>query len=102
MAKPPKTEPTSPPPYKVEGYTEQSSSAVETVNRNKVLEEQVLRLLDQLAARKPGAIDQRWLAIGRTKIEEAFMAINRAVFQPQRTTLPEDGTDANLTLDDLT
>lgn len=96
MAKPPKTEPTSPPPYKVEGYTEQSSSAVETVNRNKVLEEQVLRVLDQLAARKPGAIDQRWLAIGRTKIEEGWMAINRAVFQPQRVKLEDD-----VTLDDL-
>jgi hypothetical protein len=35
-------------------------------------------------------VDQRWLAIGRTHIEEAFMAINRAVFQPQRVKLPED------------
>ena len=96
MAKPPKTEPKSPPPYKIEGYTEQSSSAVETVNRNKVLEEQVLRLLDQLAARKPGAVDKRWLAIGRTKIEDGWMAINRAVFQPQRIKLEDD-----VTLDDL-
>lgn len=90
----------------VAGYKPQSTTAVELVNRNKEIEERILRLLDDLATMKgPAAsndkpseitVDQRWLAIGRTHIEQGFMAINRAVFKPGRVTLPEDapGTGA--------
>lgn len=67
----------------VAGYRPQSKDAVATVNENKHLEETVLRQLDNLA-NLGDAIDQRWLAIGRTHIEQAFMAINRAVFRPSR------------------
>lgn len=75
-------------PLPVSGYTAQSDSRVEMVNENKALEERVLRRLDELKALN---VDQRWLAIGRTHIEEAFMAVNRSIFQPQRVKLPEDG-----------
>lgn len=53
------------------------------------MEERVLRQLDWLKTMPD--IDQRWLAIGRTHIEQAFMAINRAIFKPQRVSLPENG-----------
>jgi len=69
-------------PLPVAGYTPQSDDKVATVNINKQFEEQILQRLDWLKD-QPG-IDQRWLAIGRTGIEQAFMAVNRAVFQPQR------------------
>lgn len=70
----------------VSGYRPQTSTAVQTVNLHKDMEERLLRHLDIL---KDGpAIDQRWLAIGRTGIEQAFMAINRAVFKPARIELP--------------
>ena len=36
-------------------------------------------------------IDQRWLAIARTNIEQGFMALNRAIFRPERVEL--DGND---------
>lgn len=72
----------------VQGYRPQSGDAVETVNVNKTLEERVLRQLDALGA--DPATDKRWLAIGRTAIEQGFMAVNRAVFQPGRVRLPED------------
>jgi len=52
------------------------------------IEERVLRLLDSLAADREN--DTRWLAIGRTQIEQGFMAVNRAVFRPGRAVLPED------------
>jgi hypothetical protein len=39
---------------------------------------------------EPLVYDQRWLAIARTHFQEGFMALNRAVFQPQRIKLPED------------
>ena len=49
----------------------------------------------------PEAAREQWLAIGRTHLEQAFMAINRAVFQPGRVALPEDGTDEALARRDL-
>jgi hypothetical protein len=72
----------------VQGYQSQPQSKVVIVNANKEVEERTLRILDTLKGLGPEHVDQRWLAIGRTKIEEAFMAINRAVFQPQRIELP--------------
>jgi hypothetical protein len=72
----------------VAGYRPQTSDKVETVNANKETEEQVLRILDGLAGRPE--VDKRWLAIGRTHIETGFMAVNRAVFQPGRASLPGD------------
>lgn len=72
----------------VAGYRPQTEEKVATVNVNKQIEEQVLRRLDLLKD-EPG-IDHRWLAIGRTAIEQGFMAINRAVFQPERVKLSGD------------
>ena len=82
----------------VHGYRPQTDDAVALVNQHKQLEEHLLRHLDRLAAatntgslgmgRSP--VDARWLAIARTHVEQAFMAMNRAVFQPARIALPED------------
>lgn len=72
----------------VAGCRPQATSAVDLVNRNKGAEERILRILDDLKS-APG-IDQRWLAAGRTDIEKGFMAVNRAIFQPGRASLPED------------
>jgi hypothetical protein len=73
----------------VAGYQPQTSDNVAIVNANKAIEERVLRQLDQLAELEN--IDKRWLAIGRTAIENGFMAVNRSVFKPGRVALPEDG-----------
>ena len=73
----------------VAGYRPQDGTAVHKVNINKEAEERVLRILDDLAA--DPEVDKRWLAIGRTQIEQGFMAVNRAVFQPGRAVLPGDG-----------
>jgi hypothetical protein len=72
----------------VAGYVAQSASNVELVNENKKMEEFVLRQLDFLA--KQESVDKRWLAIGRTGLEQAFMAINRSVFKPSRAKLDGD------------
>jgi hypothetical protein len=69
-------------PLPVAGYTKQNDAKVAEVNENKRLEETVLKRLDVL--KEYSDVDQRWLAIGRTHIEEAFMAINRSIFRPQR------------------
>lgn len=72
----------------VAGYREQGEDNVALVNINKRLEENILRALDRLAA--VNSVDKRWLAIGRTSIEQGFMAVNRSIFQPGRVKLPED------------
>lgn len=75
----------------VAGYNPQNDENIALVNRNKTVEEEVLRILDGLKAVE--GIDQRWLATGRTDIEKGFMAINRAVFKPGRVCLPDDQTE---------
>jgi hypothetical protein len=76
----------------VPGYAPtQSQEAVEAVSSMKRTEERVLRFLDEMTAPQAiSPVDQRWLAIGRTHIEQGFMAVNRAIFRPGRVDLPED------------
>ncbi len=69
----------------IKGYTEQSDQRLALVNANKEAEESILRTLDHLALDPQW--DRRWLAISRTHIEEGFMAMNRAIFQPERVAL---------------
>lgn len=66
----------------VKGYVDQSTSNVDLVNVNKQAEESVLQILDKLSE-NPN-VDPRWLAIGRTAIENGFMAVNRSIFKPSR------------------
>ena len=81
----------------VKGYKPQSDAAIELVNQNKVTEEKLLRQIDYLMQHSRAEhleehwlADRRWLAIARTHIEQGFMALNRAIFRPQRVELDED------------
>ncbi len=79
----------------VSGYRPQTQQALDLVNGFKADEERLLRKLDELKTLNAGGIspviaDQRWLALGRTHLEQAFMAINRSVLKPTRVKLPED------------
>lgn len=74
-------------PLPVAGYTKQSPAAVREVNKHKETEEKILRQLDIYTGLPE--VDQRWLAIARTHIEEGFMALNRSIFRPQRLTFDE-------------
>lgn len=77
----------------VAGYTPLAPGQIDLANRNKNVEELVLRLVDDLQKRE--GLDQRWIAIAKTHFQEGFMALNRGVFQPQRLVGPID-TDAVL------
>ena len=73
----------------VPGYRPQNHKALSLVTENKYLEEKVLRQIDK--HRKLGEnLDQRMVALANTKIQEAFMWLNRAVFQPTRIKLEGD------------
>lgn len=66
----------------VNGYRSQSQVNVDLVNANKVMEEIILRVIENLELYVD--VDYRWLHIGRTHIEQGFMAINRSIFRPSR------------------
>jgi hypothetical protein len=69
----------------VAGYRAQSDAKVDLVNGNKRLEERCLQALDRLADLPD--TDKRYLAIGRTHLETAWMWVNRSVFKPDRVSL---------------
>lgn len=73
--------------------------ALEAHGKTRELEERMLRHLDALGRTTKkaefgpldvAAFDGRWLAVARTHIEQAAMAMNRAVFPHVRSALPED------------
>lgn len=69
----------------VAGYRSQTNKALDRVNENKRMEEALLRRLDWLP--NDLEVDPRWLAIARTNLEQGFMALNRAIFKPERVKL---------------
>jgi hypothetical protein len=69
----------------ISGYRELNADELKLVNQMKEIEERVLRVLDTLVD-----VDPRWLAIGKTHIEQGFGAVNRSITKPGRVALPED------------
>lgn len=73
----------------VSGYRPQNDENVRVVNTNKELEERVLRQIDAILRAAPqNEWDPRWAAVAKTHIEQGFMALNRAIFRPERIKLP--------------
>lgn len=65
---------------KITGYKKHTQAEIDQVNRNKEFEN---HLGDLVASVKDlPDVDQRWAAIARTHFQEGFMALNRAIFQP--------------------
>jgi hypothetical protein len=76
-------------PIPVAGYKPQSQETIDRVNDNKRVEEALLQTIDEMQAwaLEEGKYDARWLAIARTHFEQGFMALNRAIFKPDRVKL---------------
>jgi hypothetical protein len=68
-------------PGAVTGYNAQSQSAVDMVNTNKAFENDLGDWIAQMRD-SDASLDPRWMAIAVTGFQQAFMALNRAVFQP--------------------
>lgn len=79
-------------PLPVAGYTPQSRSNVDLVNEGKQLEERVLRYIEKVESHIPAGEQRRFLVTGKTDIQKGWMMVYRAVFNPSRVVLPEDGT----------
>lgn len=71
-------------PGVVVGYKrEQTREAVAAVNRTKTLENELGDWIAELRADDAVPLDPRWTAIAVTHLQQGFMALNRAVFQPE-------------------
>lgn len=70
----------------VAGYAKKVEQwRVDMVNQNKILEEKVLRRVDEhVRNRDSQEIDQASVQIARRHVEDAFYRLNRAIMQPKR------------------
>ena len=64
----------------IKGYQPQTEEKVELVNKFKMLEAQLGDLYRE--DQRAGPCDPRTLAVGKTQAQQAFMWLNRSVFQP--------------------
>lgn len=76
----------------VPGYRPQSEANIAISKVNKELEERCIRQAE--AIRDMPGMDARMAALAITNLQQAFMWLNRAVFQPGRVALPEDEATA--------
>ncbi len=65
----------------IKGYRELTELDIAEINKLKELEAAVLSAVARL--RDPGTNDGRWITIGQTHIEQAFMALARSIAKPE-------------------
>jgi hypothetical protein len=73
---------------KISGYRTLSPAELRCIDECKQMEARVLQLLDETQTAGIG-LDMRWHHIGRTHIEQGFMAIIRSIAQPEPTQIKE-------------
>lgn len=67
---------------KITGYRDLSAEEIALMNRIKQVGEDVSELVLALRAVKDPELDQRWISIGQTHLQQGFMALVRSVAQP--------------------
>lgn len=65
---------------KISGYRELGQAEIDLMNEIKAVGPTLEALLDKLYSRPD--LDHRWVAIGKTHLQEGLMALTRAVAQP--------------------
>lgn len=67
----------------IKGYRELTQSEIDAMNRIKEADVALESLVADLQAGIAGVkVDPRWLAIGKTHLQEGLMALTRAIAQP--------------------
>lgn len=71
----------------IKGYRDLSQEEINLMNEGKALAEKVgawIQGLEELpiASGNPNLIDKRWLAIGKTQLQQGFMAAIRSIARP--------------------
>lgn len=71
---------------KIKGYRDLSQEEIDLMNEGKELAEQVGAWIEKLRASDAvpteEGIDQRWLSIGQTSLQQGFMAAIRSIAKP--------------------
>ena len=65
---------------KITGYRELEQHEIDAMNAVKGMAKQVGELFENLES--TSGLDQRWVAIGKTSLQQGFMALTRAIAQP--------------------
>lgn len=65
---------------KITGYRELEQHEIDAMNAVKEMAKQVGELFEKLES--TSGLDQRWIAIGKTNLQQGFMALTRAIAQP--------------------
>jgi hypothetical protein len=65
----------------ISGYRKLTDQDIDNINRVKDAERSVGDLWRELSQLE--GVDKRWAALAKTKFQEAFMALNRAVVKPE-------------------
>lgn len=65
---------------KITGYRELEQHEIDAMNVVKEVAKQVGELFEKLES--TSGLDQRWIAIGKTNLQQGFMALTRAIAQP--------------------
>jgi hypothetical protein len=68
--------------HNVTGYVKHTQQEIDAVNSTKGFENDLGRWIKQMQTDLPN-LDGRWVSIARTHFQQGFMALNRAVFQPE-------------------
>jgi hypothetical protein len=71
------------PANNIPGYRELSSIEREKINHLKAIEQSIMNVLKDIYVHPDIHMNQRWLAIARTHIEQGFMAAIRAIARPE-------------------
>lgn len=72
---------------KIKGYRSLTQPEIDLMNEGKALAEQCGAFIEKLRAQNaPDAVgmplDQRWISIGATSLQQGFMAVIRGIAQP--------------------
>ena len=65
----------------IKGYRDLSQEEIDAMNLIKEIAEKVGDLVSDLQNRS--GLDQRWVAVGKTELQQGFMALVRGVAQPE-------------------
>jgi hypothetical protein len=66
----------------IKGYRELDQTEIDAMNKVKEMAEKVGELIAEFDKLTPNQIDPRWLSIGRTQLQQGFMALTRSVAKP--------------------
>lgn len=68
---------------KIVGYRELNETEIGRMNQIKVLGAKLGELVEALEVEGSASADPRWVAIGKTHLQQGLMALTRAVAKPE-------------------